>query len=309
MSDFQIRSDGVDVEQIMRQIRSRIREKRGADYTEQEIRELANAKLEKFLDPSGVRSDLLQHFRRAHAALQTADPPMNYVFEDTTLFESPRPALRFIRNLLKPVLRLFFNYNQLSHVLHQQVIANTQMHGYEARRKTLDALYYEVMHNLVLETTRLGIEVTNLRMRLESISSRLDFDERRARALEGVVQYRPSVIAAASSPPAPSQPQSHPQAAQGPQAGADASLMERRARRRRRRGRRRGHGAASGAPGAPGAPGAQGASGASQAAGADAHDEHDDDQHQEHDEHSARPEHREHLPPPDRGESPENDDQ
>ena len=188
MSDFQIRSDGVDVEQIMRQIRSRIREKRGADYTEQEIRELATAKLEKFLDPSGVRSDLLEHFRRAHAAQQTSDPPMNYVFEDTTLFESPRPALRFIRNLLKPVLRLFFNYNRLSHVLHQQVIANTQMHGYEARRKTLDALYYEVMHNLVLETTRLGIEVTNLRMRLESISSRLDFDERRARALEGVVQ-------------------------------------------------------------------------------------------------------------------------
>ena len=36
----------------MRQIRARIREKRGVDYTEEEIRELANVKLEKFLDPS-----------------------------------------------------------------------------------------------------------------------------------------------------------------------------------------------------------------------------------------------------------------
>jgi hypothetical protein len=297
MSDFQIRSDGVDVEQIMRQIRSRIREKRGADYTEQEIRELANAKLEKFLDPSGVRSDLLQHFRRAHAAQQTADPPMNYVFEDTTLFESPRPALRFIRNLLKPVLRLFFNYNRLSHVLHQQVIANTQMHGYEARRKTLDALYYEVMHNLVLETTRLGIEVTNLKMRLESISSRLDFDERRARALEGVVQYRPSVIAAASPPPtSPPQSPGHAQPGQSP--ASDPGLMERRSRRRRRRGRRRGHGApqnqgAQGAHGAQGAPGALGGSGA----GDDAHDEHDPPEHNEHPEHMER------------GETPENDEQ
>jgi hypothetical protein len=297
MSDFQIRSDGVDVEQIMRQIRSRIREKRGADYTEQEIRELANAKLEKFLDPSGVRSDLLQHFRRAHAAQQTADPPMNYVFEDTTLFESPRPALRFIRNLLKPVLRLFFNYNRLSHVLHQQVIANTQMHGYEARRKTLDALYYEVMHNLVLETTRLGIEVTNLKMRLESISSRLDFDERRARALEGVVQYRPSVIAAASPPPtSPPQSPGHAQPGQSP--ASDPGLMERRSRRRRRRGRRRGHGApqnqgAQGAHGAQGAPGALGGSGA----GDDAHDEHDPSEHNEHPEHMER------------GETPENDEQ
>jgi hypothetical protein len=296
MSDFQIRSDGVDIEQIMRQIRSRIREKRGADYTEQEIRELATAKLEKFLDPSGVRSDLLQHFRRAHAAQQTADPPMNYVFEDTTLFESPRPALRFIRNLFKPVLRLFFNYNRLSHVLHQQVIANTQMHGYEARRKTLDALYYEVMHNLVLETTRLGIEVTNLRMRLESISSRLDFDERRARALEGVVQYRPSVIAAAASQPSPSsQSASHGQPAQGQQPGSpmDPGLVERRSRRRRRRGRRRGHGRPQGAPGDQGAQGAQGA-------GVEMHDDHE---HHEHDEHPEQHGH------PDQGDSPENDEQ
>ncbi|HEX2341035.1 MAG TPA: hypothetical protein VHI98_11195 [Vicinamibacterales bacterium] len=304
MSDFQIRSDGVDVEQIMRQIRSRIREKRGADYTEQEIRELATAKLEKFLDPSGVRSDLLQHFRRAHAAQQTADPPMNYVFEDTTLFESPRPALRFIRNLLKPVLRLFFNYNRLSHVLHQQVIANTQMHGYEARRKTLDALYYEVMHNLVLETTRLGIEVTNLRMRLESISSRLDFDERRARALEGVVQYRPSVIAAAASQPSPSpQSVSQGQPGQGQQSGPsmDPGVAERRSRRRRRRGKRRGHGVPPGAQGAQ-AQGVSGA-GAGQSAGADAHDEQNEHPHREHQEHS------EHLEHPDHGESPENDEQ
>ena len=64
MSEFSVRSDSVDVEQIMRQIRARIREKRGVDYTEEEIRELANVKLEKFLDPKGVRSDLLQQFRQ-----------------------------------------------------------------------------------------------------------------------------------------------------------------------------------------------------------------------------------------------------
>jgi hypothetical protein len=39
----------------------------------------------------------------------------------------------------------------------------------------------------VLETTRMGIEVQNLRMKVESLSSRLDFSERRVRALEGVV--------------------------------------------------------------------------------------------------------------------------
>ena len=84
MTDFQIRSDNVDVEQIMRQIRARIREKRGVDYTEEEIKELARVKLEKFLDPTGVRSDLLAQYRKANAE----GPARNYAFENTTLFES-----------------------------------------------------------------------------------------------------------------------------------------------------------------------------------------------------------------------------
>ena len=56
----------------MRQIRARIRDKRGVDYTEEEIRELANVKLEKFLDPRGVRSGLLEEFQRAQAAIAGA---------------------------------------------------------------------------------------------------------------------------------------------------------------------------------------------------------------------------------------------
>src|SRR5947209_11342844 len=61
----------------------------------------------------------------------------------------------------------------------------------EAARRQMDQLYYELIHNLVIETTRLGIEVKNLKMRLESVSSRLEFNERRARALESVVVYKP----------------------------------------------------------------------------------------------------------------------
>ena len=72
MSDFSVRSENVDVEQIMRQIRARIREKRGVDYTEEEIRELANVKLEKFIDPKGVRSGLLEEYRRLEQRLGAA---------------------------------------------------------------------------------------------------------------------------------------------------------------------------------------------------------------------------------------------
>jgi hypothetical protein len=221
MTDFSVRSDHVDVEQIMRQIRSRIREKRGVDYTEEEIRELASVKLEKFLDPRGVRSDLLEQFRRK----REASLPPNFEFEDTTLFETHRGFLGFMRRMLRPILKLFFNPNPLIEALHIQSKLNAQ-------QAAIEPLYYEVMHNLVLETTRLGIEVKNLKMRVESMSSRLDFDERRARALEGVVQYRPGAVP-------PLQP---PTAAGGGGAErplTEAEQAERRSRRRRRRGRRR----------------------------------------------------------------------
>src|SRR5258707_5854174 len=108
MADFNVRSDSVNVEQIMEQIRTRIREKRGVDYTEQQIHELAGVKLEKFLDPRGVRSDLLEQFRRAQPAYAPPELP-NYAFEEQTLYASTRPPLRWIRRLLQPLLKLFFN--------------------------------------------------------------------------------------------------------------------------------------------------------------------------------------------------------
>src|SRR5687768_5223573 len=231
MTDISVRSDNVDVEQIRRQIRARSREKRGVDYTEEEIRELAAVKLEKFLDPRGVRSDLLEQFRRTKSS---QPPPPSFTFEDTTIYDSHRaPILRWIRNLLKPIVKLFFNPNPIIQALHIQAELNKR----HAHREELDALNYEVMHNLVLELTRLGIEVKNLKMRVESMSSRLDFDERRARALEGVVMYRPGA-AAPLQPPAGPAPGAgpEPRPGRGPESG-DPS--ERRTRRRRRRGRRR----------------------------------------------------------------------
>jgi hypothetical protein len=225
MSEINIRSDSVDVEQIMRQIRARIREKRGVDYTEEEIRELAAVKLEKFLDPRGVRSDLLEQFRKSRAALP---PAPNYAFEDSTLFESHRAGMRWLRKLLNPILKLFFNPNPLIQALHIQSELNTR----NARREELDTLHYEMLHNLVLELTRLGIEVKNLKMRVESMSSRLDFDERRARALEGVVMYRPG-----AAPPL--QPPSSGEPRPATTATGPSDPSDRRTRRRRRRGRRR----------------------------------------------------------------------
>ena len=72
------------------------------------------------------------------------------------------------------------------------------MQAFDRSRAEWNVLYYEVLHNLVLETTRNGIELKNLKMRVEALASRLDFSERRVRALEGVVQYRPEAVRAAT---------------------------------------------------------------------------------------------------------------
>jgi hypothetical protein len=193
MSDFNIRSDSVDVEQVMEQIRSRIREKRGVDYTEQQLRELAAVKLEKFLDPRGVRSDLLQRFKERQPQYEKPLLPL-YRFEDTTIYETHRGPLQWIRKMLQPLLKLLFNPNPIIHAFHAQAEINAlnlvREEAQVKRRMEMESLYYEIIHNLVFELTRSGIEVKNLKMRVESLASRLEFNERRARALESAVVYQ-----------------------------------------------------------------------------------------------------------------------
>jgi hypothetical protein len=250
----------VDVEQIMKQIRTRIREKRGSDYTEQELQQLASVKLEQFADPSGLRSDLLEQFR------QRSNEPSTY--------HRHRGPRRWLLMLLHPLLKR----------IQKQLMADLN-------------LYFEIIHNLVVEVTRLGIEVQNLKMRVESLSSRLDFDERRGRALENVVQYRPDVMPRQRPQEAPRPNPAGPPSPMAPAGTGDAGAAttppnaapsfggdrpnepgradgERRRRRRRRR-RRPGHTMGDRPPGSePGAGGAP-AAGANHAPDVEGPDEDD----------------------------------
>src|SRR5262249_23256336 len=142
--------------------------------------------------------------------------------------------------------------------LHIQSQLNQASAEREASQYALDQLHYEVLHNLVIETTRLGIDVKNLKMRVESLTSRLEFNERRARALESVVVYKPSDERIDTPPPAPEKvvtpfvstsgtPPSQPIPAHTSGAGntPPEGPGQRSRRRRRRRGRRSGGSAAA----------------------------------------------------------------
>jgi hypothetical protein len=165
--------------------------------------------------------------------------------------------------MLQPVLKLFFNPNPLIRALHIQSQVN-------ARQE----LQFELLHNLVVEVTRLGIENKNLRLRLESMTGRLEFNERRARALESLVVYRPEVEAelakpvsrpapVAAPPPPPMPPRQASPIDAGRERGStpEASTPAppegpgQRSRRRRRRRGRRGPPASVVMGGAPASPG------------------------------------------------------
>lgn len=263
--------DHVDVEQIMRDIRSRIAQRHGIDLSNQQIQELAARRLEAILDPRAIKPGLLDELRRSAGAPPAPKDPteaaeLTYTFEDTTLYESHRGAMRFIRRLLNPILKLFFNPNPLIQALNTQARWNAEATRREAervRRQTeWNALHYELLHRMVTEVARGSIELQALSTQVESLSAKVDFNERRVRSMEGSLhQARPSppprgpergAEPAAAVPMAAAAPAAETSAGEAPaeaQQGQAPTSDSSRRRRRRRRGRR-----GSGAPG-DGAPG------------------------------------------------------
>ena len=113
-----------------------------------------------------------------------------YEFGETTIYETHRGLLRKSA-AAEPRLEDVFNPDPIVLALHLQSTINVEAEKRLRRIEERESLSYELLHNLTLEVTRLGIEAHNLKMRVESLQSRLDFDERRSRSLESVVEYRP----------------------------------------------------------------------------------------------------------------------
>lgn len=170
---IEIRSDDVDVDAIMRTIRKRIEEKKKGLYTEEELEQIADRRLDAVLDAHEFNSDFIADFR--------AEPERwNYRFNPETLYRSSRgfvgQLLERVRSLLRPVQKLFWNPNPMISAL--------------SRQADLNAYYIHVLHNLALELTRLNLEVQDLKNRNLQLQGRLELQERREKTLESMVVYR-----------------------------------------------------------------------------------------------------------------------
>ena len=119
MADSNVRSNPINVEQIMEQIRGRYPASSACfKYTEQQIQDLAAAQLEKYLDPKKVHSNLLEEFRRLRAASFTAER-VPEASDDAAVFQADSAWLRLFRWVLRPITRLFINTKALATVLIQ----------------------------------------------------------------------------------------------------------------------------------------------------------------------------------------------
>jgi hypothetical protein len=251
--------DQVDVEQIMRDIRARIAQRQGIDFSSQQIQDLAARKLESILDPRAIKPSLLEALRGGARSAGQATPAKAssepiYTFEDTTIYDSHRGLMRFMRRLLNPLLKLFFNPNPLIRALHLQARLNVETATRDAERERRqtewNALHYEIVQRLVTEISRLSLDVQSLTMRVESLNARVDFNDRRVRSMEGTattVRTPPPRPFEPGPAPAPviSEPDAMPEAA--PEPSSDTA----RRRRRRRRGRRTTFGAPEGTNASP----------------------------------------------------------
>ena len=235
------RADGIDVDQIVREIKTRIAQRHGIDLSPSQIQELAARRLEAILDPRGIKPSLLEQLRKSAgtpAQIAPLEPPPGYDFEDHTIYDTHNGLLRAIRKLLNPLLKLFFNPNQIAHALNTQAKLNKEAAKREQERERTqaewNALHYTLVERLVMELARTSIEAQSLAMKVEALSARVDFYERRVRGLENTAQPIQAAPPVSGYAPAP---------AVRPSGGSDGPSAEpsgdsARRRRRRRRGRR-----------------------------------------------------------------------
>lgn len=227
MSTFSAKSSDIDVEAIMNNVRKRVEEKRKGLYTEEEVREIAEMKLDAVLDANQFNSDFV-------AAFRARDEKWNYSFGPETIYATSRAgggggALRFARRLLHPVLKLFFNPNPLISAL--------------SRQSDLNRYNVLLLHNMAQELTRLNLEITNLKARLRTLGIRVDFQGKREKTFEEMAASRDrdrdrdmsSVPSSSSAPPAASASAS----GQGGRSDSSESGSRRRQRGGRRNYRRR----------------------------------------------------------------------
>ena len=166
---FEIKGAGIDEAAVLAELQERIAEKKARGlYTDAEVRQIAERPLHPVLEAHDLKSGLLTEIQGGS---------WNYAFDAETIYRSSRGgALESIRRLLRPIQKLFWN--------------PTPMIAALSRQKDLNGANAQLLHNLVLELTRLRLEVDELKARHLQMQARLELQAKREQVLESMVVLR-----------------------------------------------------------------------------------------------------------------------
>ena len=166
---FEIKGGEVDEAALLARLQERIAEKkRRGLYTDEEVQQIAGRPLHPVLEAHDLKSTLLPEIRSGS---------WNYAFDPETIYRSSRGgALETIRRVLRPIQKLFWN--------------PTPMIAALSRQKDINATHAHLLHNLVLELTRLRLEVDELKSRNLQLQARLELQAKREQVLESMVVLR-----------------------------------------------------------------------------------------------------------------------
>jgi hypothetical protein len=168
---FDVKPGGMELLELLAEVHRRIsaRQEQGL-FSEEELRFIAERPLEGVLQGRDLRADLVDEFRGR-------DSQWNFSFGKDEIYRSSRGGLlEAVRRLLRPVQKLFWNPTPMISAL--------------SRQSDLNRFYVHLLHNLVLELSRLSLEHQELRNRNLQLTGRLEALERREKTLEGMVEYR-----------------------------------------------------------------------------------------------------------------------
>jgi hypothetical protein len=176
---FEIEAEGLDVARLLADVHRRIEERRKSGlYTDEELRYIAERPLEPVLRARDVSAALLSEFR-------ALDGQWNYSFDPETIYRTSRGGfLAAARRLLRPVQKLFWN--------------PTPMIAALSRQADLNRFSAHLLHNLVLELTRLELELAELKNRNLQLAGRVELMARRSKALEELLTERDAAAPSAT---------------------------------------------------------------------------------------------------------------
>ena len=167
---FEIEAEGLDVARLLADVHRRIEERRASGlYTEEELRYIAERPLEPVLQARDVSRGARRGVPRARRAVELLLRPR----DDLPLEpRGDRPGARRCRGGCSGRCRSSF-WNP------------TPMISALSRQSDLNRFTAHLLHNLVLELTRLNLEVQELKNRNLQLSGRVEMLARRAQDARG----------------------------------------------------------------------------------------------------------------------------